>query len=35
MKRVELWRYVSDQPDYDVGERFLRRREYQPQKAMM
>ena len=35
MKRVELWRYVSDQPDYDVGEHFLRRREYQPQKAMM
>ena len=33
MKRVELWRYVSGQPDYDVGERFLRRREYHPQKA--
>ena len=33
MKRVELWRYVSGQPDYDVGERFLRRREYQPQNA--
>ena len=33
MKRVELWRYVSDQPEYDVGERFLRRREYQPQKV--
>ena len=31
MKRVELWRYVSSQPDYDIGERFLRRREYQPQ----
>ena len=31
MKRVEMWRYVSAQPDYDVGERFLRRREYQPQ----
>lgn len=28
MKRVELWRYVSDQPNYDVSERFLRRREY-------
>ena len=35
MKRIELWRYVSDQPDYDVGERFLRRREYQPQKVMV
>ena len=34
MKRIELWRYVSDQPDYDVGERFLRRREYQPQRIM-
>ncbi len=32
MKRVQLWRYVSGQPDYDMGERFLRRREYQPQK---
>jgi len=32
MKRVELWRYVSNQRDYDQGERFLRRREYQPQK---
>ena len=34
MKRVQLWRYVSDQPDYDVGERFMRRIEYQPQKAL-
>ena len=33
MKRVEQWRYVSDQPNYDIGERFLRRREYQPQKV--
>ena len=33
MKRVELWRFVSGQPDFDVGERFLRRREYQPQKG--
>jgi len=33
MKRVELWRYVSAQPDYDIGERFMRRREYQPQLA--
>lgn len=30
MKRVQLWRFVSDQPDYDIGERFLRRTEYQP-----
>ena len=30
MKRVKLWRYVSDQPDYDLGERFLRRQEYLP-----
>ena len=33
MKRVEQWRYVSGQPEYDQGERFLRRREYQPQKV--
>ena len=25
MQRVRLWRYVSGQPDYDIGERFLRR----------
>jgi hypothetical protein len=31
MQRVRLWRYVSGQPDYDVGERFLRRLEYQPE----
>jgi hypothetical protein len=30
MKRVEAWRFVSGQPDYDQGERFLRRREYMP-----
>jgi hypothetical protein len=30
MKRVQLWRFVSDQPDYDIGERFMRRIEYQP-----
>ena len=30
MKRVQLWRFVSDQPHYDVGERFMRRIEYQP-----
>ena len=34
MKRVQLWRYVSDQPDYDIGERFLRRIEYQPGRAV-
>jgi hypothetical protein len=28
MRRVRLWRFVSGQPDYDVGERFLRRIEY-------
>ena len=33
MKRIQLWRYVSDQPGYDVGERFMRRIEYQPQLA--
>jgi hypothetical protein len=33
MKRVKLWRYVSDQPEYDQGERFLRRIEYQPQRV--
>ena len=33
MQRVRLWRFVSDQPNYDVGERFLRRIEYQPQLA--
>lgn len=30
MKRVEAWRFVSGQPEYDQGERFLRRREYVP-----
>lgn len=30
MKRVQLWRFVSHQPDYDIGERFMRRIEYQP-----
>ena len=30
MQRVRLWRFVSGQPDYDIGERFLRRIEYQP-----
>jgi hypothetical protein len=34
MQRIKQWRYVSDQPKYDVGERFMRRIEYQPQKAM-
>ncbi len=30
MRRVHLWRYLSDQPDFDIGERFLRRIEYLP-----
>ena len=30
MRRVRLWRYVSGQPDFDIGERFLRRIEYRP-----
>ena len=30
MRRVRQWRFVSAQPDYDVGERFLRRIEYLP-----
>ena len=33
MQRVRLWRFVSDQPNYDVGERFMRRIEYQPGEA--
>lgn len=33
MQRVKLWRFVSGQPDYDVGERFMRRIEYQPVAA--
>ena len=33
MQRVKLWRFVSGQPDYDLGERFLRRIEYNPQLA--
>lgn len=28
MKRVELWRYLSGQPDFDCAEKFLRRSEY-------
>lgn len=31
MQRIKLWRFVSGQPDYDIGERFMRRIEYQPQ----
>ena len=33
MRRVQLWRFVSRQPGYDIGERFLRRREYNPAAA--
>ncbi|HJP30608.1 MAG: phytanoyl-CoA dioxygenase family protein [Candidatus Latescibacteria bacterium] len=33
MRRVQQWRFLSDQPDYDIGERFLRRREYNPAAA--
>ncbi|NKB66418.1 MAG: hypothetical protein GKR89_05115 [Candidatus Latescibacteria bacterium] len=33
MQRVRLWRFVSDQPNYDVGERFMRRIEYQTAEA--
>ena len=33
MQRVRLWRFVSGQPHYDVGERFLRRIEYQSSPA--
>ena len=31
MQRVQLWRFVSGQPDYDIGERFMRRIEYRPE----
>ena len=31
MQRIKLWRFVSGQPDYDIGEHFMRRIEYQPQ----
>ena len=30
MERVKQWRYVSDQPGYDQGEKFMRRIEYAP-----
>lgn len=30
MRRVKLWRFLSGQPDYDLGERYRRRIEYQP-----
>jgi hypothetical protein len=33
MRRVRLWRYVSGQPDFDIGERFLRRIEYLPTRG--
>ena len=29
MKRVKMWRFVSNQNNYDIGEKFLRRYEYQ------
>ena len=34
MQRVKLWRFISDQPDYDIGERFMWRIEYNPQLAV-
>lgn len=34
MQRVKQWRFVSGQSDYDIGERFLRRIEYNPQRAI-
>ena len=34
MQRVKLWRFISNQPDYDIGERFMRRIEYNPQLAV-
>jgi len=33
MQRVLRWRYISDQPNFDIGERFLRRIEYNPSKT--
>ena len=33
IQRVKLWRFISDQLDYDIGERFLRRIEHNPQLA--
>ena len=33
LRRVQMWRFVSGQPDYDQGERFMRRIEYRPQAA--
>jgi hypothetical protein len=30
IRRVRLWRYLSGQPQFDIGERFLRRIEYLP-----
>ena len=33
MRRVQMWRFVSGQPDYDQGERIMRRIEYRPQAA--
>ena len=33
MQRVKLWCFVSSQPDYDLGEHFLRRIESDPQLA--
>jgi hypothetical protein len=33
MQRVLRWRYISDQPTFDLSERFLRRIEYNPSKT--
>ena len=33
MQRVKLWRFISNQLHYDIGERFLRRIEHNPQLA--
>ena len=31
MQRIKLWRFISNQRNYDIGERFMRRIEYNPQ----
>ena len=31
MQRIKLWRFITNQRNYDIGERFMRRIEYNPQ----
>ena len=31
IQRIQRWRFMSDQPDYDLGEKYMRKIEHRPQ----